>query len=214
MKGAILPRLALLSLAGILVLAAGKGEASDPKPDVEKPAGIADLRPKIDEPPPPQKPDVNVIIDRVATRFGAFVIIGGVSYPMQLMADAFRRARTAFPENPGAVIPDAYYYSVTGLAYFLTTMAVSVAFLAIVPAFSLIRVKRMWLGAILGVSMGFVVLFYMLLVYLILAQDNLQEVSADMVQQVDTLIARGCDAGTVAKKFCRDAISHAPADGN
>lgn len=32
MNGVILPRLALLSLAGILVLAAGKGEASDVKP--------------------------------------------------------------------------------------------------------------------------------------------------------------------------------------
>ncbi|WP_158637473.1 hypothetical protein [Paracoccus sulfuroxidans] len=160
MGGAILPRLALLSLAGILMLAAGKGKASDAKPDTEKPARTADLRPKIDDNAPPQKPDVNVIIDRVATRFGAFVIIGGVSYPMQLIADAFGRARRAFPENPGEVIPDAYYYSVTCLATLLTATAMLVAFLTILPAFSSIRVKRMWLSALLALPMGGVAMLY------------------------------------------------------
>lgn len=86
MKGAILPRLTLLSLAGILVLAAGKGEASDAKPGEEKPAGTADLRPKIDDLVQPPDPDVNVIIDRVATRLGAFAVVAIASYPILTLA--------------------------------------------------------------------------------------------------------------------------------
>ncbi|TWI36834.1 hypothetical protein IQ24_00618 [Paracoccus sulfuroxidans] len=79
---------------------------------------------------------------------------------MQLIADAFGRARRAFPENPGEVIPDAYYYSVTCLATLLTATAMLVAFLTILPAFSSIRVKRMWLSALLALPMGGVAMLY------------------------------------------------------
>ena len=134
---------------------------------------------------PREKPvmiDAGALIDRMATRFGAFAVVAAVSYPMVTAADALRRAmHLDLPElvaNRGAM-----WVSIV-MGYFMAVVALGLGTSVVVPLFrwwnQVVASARLWLALALGMLMGLVCLAYLSLVAILVMTDVLKPLYTDL----------------------------------
>lgn len=173
----------------------------------EEDAGQSDSAPKVaQDQNRPKDADLNTIIDRVATRFGAFAVVSILSAPYILFASAsWRGYRHGMAEVLKHIEAIWLFW---GLAAALHIAIIALFLATFAAILSLQRLaRRWWEQALAGVTM--VTCFIVLFVILGITQIG-GEIENDLLRMARELShVELCASGNLHGKECDDAVNRA-----
>lgn len=148
------------------------------------------------------------VIDRVATRFGAFAVVAVVSYPLVAASSGLRAAKPYdLPELRDATGVIWFTHSAATL---LTVVAVFFAFSAFLPVWKAAQKKAMgwrwWTGVLAAVPMGLIVMLYILLCIFTLMQSENEIIFGKLARDLSVL-QPACGPHGLRSETCEAALN-------
>lgn len=130
----------------------------------------------------------NALVDRLATRFGAFAIVATVTFPLQETAQGFSAVRAALGENAADVIPDYLFYSITILATSFVIVTLLLMFSVLVPLAGLWREGPWWHSIlwVLGGAFAFVAMIAFMVT--VMMTDQIKDMSSKTLPEIERVL--------------------------
>ncbi|MGN7869833.1 hypothetical protein [Paracoccus sp. 22332] len=146
------------------------------------------------------------MIDRIATRFGAFAIVATIAYPVWQAADALLRARRHdLPDlaGQGFVVWSSIMLG-TVLLLFAGVLGFSV-FVPVARVFERMTSAARWFVVLpLGLAMGVCFVAYALLMVAVFTSDQLKPIYGDLAQSLRHV--QVCDDQRLHGRVCQDVL--------